>query len=66
MNSILIVLQLVVALGIPNVWVLRSGKATPYRGSDAKTLREEFAAYGLSFWFMSVVGVLEVGLALAL
>lgn len=66
MNSIRIGLQLVVALGILNVWLLRSSTATPYRGSAAKTLREEFAAYGLPSWFMGVVGVLKVGLALAL
>lgn len=62
----LIALQLIVALGILNVWMLRSGKATPFRGGDAENLREEFAAYGLPFWFMCVVGVLKVGLALAL
>ena len=61
-----IALQLVVALGILNVWMLRSGKRTPFRGGDAKNLREEFAAYGLPFWFMCVVGVLKVSLAVAL
>ncbi len=61
-----IALQLIVALGILNVWVLRAGKATPFRGGDAKNLREEFAAYGLPFWFMCAIGVLKVGLALAL
>lgn len=66
MKTILIVLQLIVALGILNVWVLRSGKATPYRGGAAKNLREEFTAYGLPFWFMCVVGVLKVLLALGL
>ncbi len=66
MPYLLIFLQLTVALGILNVWLLRSGQATPFRGGDAKTLREEFAAYGLPFWFMCVVGVLKVGLALAL
>ena len=60
------ILQLIVALGILNVWLVRSGQATAYRGGSAKTLREEFAAYGLPFWFMWVVGVLKVGLALAL
>ena len=62
----LIALQLIVALGILNVWMLRSAKATPFRGGDAKNLREEFATYGLPFWFMCVVGVLKVNLALAL
>lgn len=66
MEYLLNALQLIVAGGILNVWVLRSGKATPFRGGDAKSLREEFAAYGLPFWFMCVVGVLKVGLALAL
>jgi len=61
-----IALQLIVAVGILNVWLLRSGRATPFRGGDARSLREEFAAYGLPFWFMCVVGALKVGLALAL
>ena len=66
MHSILIIFQLIVALGILNVWLLRASKATPFRGGDAKTLREEFAAYGLPYWLMCVVGVLKVGLALTL
>lgn len=66
MEYLLIALQLIVALGILNVWMLRQGKATAFRGGDAKNLREEFAAYGLPFWFMCLVGVLKVGLALAL
>lgn len=61
-----IIIQLVVAFGILNVWVVRYGKATPYRGGDAKNLREEFAAYGLPFWFFCLVGILKVGLALSL
>ena len=44
-----IALQLIVAVGILNVWLLRSGRATPFRGGDARSLREEFAAYGLPF-----------------
>ncbi len=66
MPYLLIVIQLTVALGILNVWLLRSGQATPFRGGEAKTLREEFAVYGLPFWFMCLVGVLKVGLAVAL
>ncbi len=60
------VAQVIVALGILNVWLLRYGKATPYRGGEAKNMREEFAAYGLPFWFMCVIGVLKVGLAVTL
>ena len=66
MEYLLIALQLIVGLGILNVWMVRSRKATPYRGGEAKSLREEFAAYGLPFWFMCVIGVLKIGLALAL
>jgi hypothetical protein len=47
----------VIALGILNVWTLRLGKATRFRGGDAKNLGEELAAYDLPFWFMCVAGV---------
>jgi len=66
MEYLSVALHLVVAVGILNVWLLRPNKATPYRGGNAKTMREEFAAYGLPFWFMCVVGVVKVGLAIAL
>ncbi len=62
----LIALQTIVALGILNVWLFRSGKATAYRGGGAKNMREEFAVYGLPFWFFCVIGVLKVSLAIAL
>jgi uncharacterized membrane protein YphA (DoxX/SURF4 family) len=65
-EKLYIALQLVVGLGILNVWLLRAGKVTPFRGGNSRSLREEFATYGLPFWFMCVVGVLKVGLALAL
>jgi DoxX-like family len=66
MSSLTIVLQIIVALGIMNVWLLRSSRATPYRGGSAKTMREEFTAYGLPYWFMCLVGVLKISLALGL
>ncbi|WP_461783689.1 DoxX family protein [Prosthecobacter sp.] len=66
MDYLLIALKLTVALGILNVWLLRRNKSTAYRGKEAKTLREEFAVYGLSFSIFCLVGVLKVGLALAL
>lgn len=66
MEILLKILQILVALTILNVWLLRAGRATPYRGSNARNLREEFAAYGLPGWFMIVTGVLKVSLALAL
>ena len=66
MVYLLIALKLIVALGILNVWLLRRGKSTAYRGKDAQTLREEFAVYGLPFPVFCVIGILKVGLALAL
>lgn len=66
MDYLLIALKLTVALGILNVWLLRSGKATAYRGNDAKTLREEFSVYGLPFPIFCLIGILKVGFALAL
>lgn len=66
MEILIIVLKLVVALGILNVWILRRVQATPFRGKDAQTLREEFAAYGLPGWVYSFVGVVKIALALTL
>jgi hypothetical protein len=66
MAIILIALKLIVGLGILNVWLVRSGKATAYRGKDAQTLKEEFAVYGLPSPVFYLIGVLKVGLALGL
>ncbi len=66
MDTLTLVSQVVVALGLLNVWLLRYGKATPYRGKDATNMREEFAAYGLPGWSVAVVGSLKVTFALML
>lgn len=60
------ILQLVVGLGLLNVWVVRSKAATAYRGGKAQTLKEEFGAYGLPEWMFYLVGALKVGAAIAL
>lgn len=59
-------LQFFIAFGLLNVWVVRSGKATKYRGAGAQNLKEEFSAYGLPTWFMYLVGFLKVSIALVL
>ena len=59
-------LQIVIAFGLLNVWLVRARSATAYRGSDAQSLKEEFAAYGLGEAAFYVVGVLKVGSALLL
>jgi uncharacterized membrane protein YphA (DoxX/SURF4 family) len=52
--------QLIVGLGLLNVWLIRFNKATAYRGGAAQSMKEEFAAYGLPEWFCYVVGGLKV------
>ena len=59
--TLITVLQVVVGLGLLNVWLVRSSITTPYRGGDARSLREEFAAYGLPPWFFYLAGALKIG-----
>jgi uncharacterized membrane protein YphA (DoxX/SURF4 family) len=54
------VLQVIVGLGLLNVWLVRSRSATGYRGGTAQSLKEEFAVYGLPEWTFYVVGGLKV------
>lgn len=58
--------QLLIALGIFNVWLIRFSKSTKYRGGNAENLREEFRVYGLPNWFMVVIGISKVALACCL
>jgi uncharacterized membrane protein YphA (DoxX/SURF4 family) len=59
-------IQVLIGLGILNVWLVRQGKATQWRGGDAKTIVEEFAIYGLPEWLVWVVGFLKILLAVLL
>jgi len=61
-----IALKLIVALSILNVWLLRSRKATEWRGGSAGNMKEEFANYGLPMWVMPLIGTLKVLLSVAL
>jgi hypothetical protein len=60
------VLQLLVGVELLLVWVVRAKWATAFRGGDAKTLKEEFATYGLPLWFFHLIAVLKIGSAVAL
>jgi hypothetical protein len=60
------VLQVILALGLINVWLLRSGQATSFRGGSSTNLKAEFAAYGLSDAVFYGVGALKLGSAAAL
>lgn len=59
-------LQVVIALSLLLVWLVRSKMETGYRGGNAKNMKEEFAVYGLPSWFMILIGTLKVGFALLL
>lgn len=66
MELLLRIFQLVIGLGLLNVWLLRTNKATAWRGGDSKNMREEFAVYGLSPAIMKLIGFLKVSLGLCL
>jgi uncharacterized membrane protein YphA (DoxX/SURF4 family) len=54
-------LQVVVGLGLLNVWLVRAKSSTAFRGGSAQSLREEFSAYGLPDWVFFLVGALKIG-----
>ena len=64
--SVSTILQVVVGLGLLNVWLLRAKSPTAFRGGAAQSLREEFAAYDLPDWFFYAIGVLKIGSAVLL
>ena len=59
----MIFLQLIIAVGLINVWLIRFSKATKYRGGSAKNMQEEFTAYGRPSWLMYLVGSLKILIA---
>jgi len=66
MQLVIPALQILAALVLLSVWLVRFGSATPYRGGSAHSMKEEFAAYGLPAWSLYVVGTLKIGVAVAL
>jgi len=66
MEYVSIAFQLIVGVSILNVWLIQANKPTPWRGGSAKTIKEEFAAYGLPGWSLYVIGFLKVALAIAI
>lgn len=63
---IVVAAQVTIALGLLNVWLVRRGRSTAWRGGDARDMTQEFATYGLPPWFMRLVGALKISLALLL
>lgn len=66
MEILRIALQIIAALGILNVWLLRRNKDTSFRGKGASDMKEEFAAYGLPSWSVGLIGALKILCALGL
>ncbi|MHC4846769.1 MAG: DoxX family protein [Planctomycetota bacterium] len=66
MDSFILAIQVIIALGIFNVWFFRFGKATAWRGGKATNMKEEFAAYGLPPWFVGFIGSLKLLCAVGL
>ena len=63
MSSFAIALQLIIALGIVNVWVFRRDRATGFRPDGAANISEEFARYGFSDSFRRTIGATKLLLA---
>ena len=63
MKILLNAVQIIVALGLVNVWILRFGRKTASRGGASESLPGEFAAYGLPSWSVWIVGALKLSCA---
>ena len=64
--SLINLINIIIALGIFNVWIIRFNKKTDFRGGNALNLKEEFKVYGLPKWFMYLIGFLKLSFALIL
>jgi uncharacterized membrane protein YphA (DoxX/SURF4 family) len=53
-------IQIVLALGLLNVWLLRPQLSTSFRGGNARSLKEEFQTYGLPDFMFYLVGTLKI------
>lgn len=66
MNVILIILQLIIGLGILNVWLIRFGKPSDWRGGESQNMKQEFDVYGLPDWAVYAVGFFKILFAVML
>lgn len=60
MDIVALIAQLIIAVGIFNVWILRFDKSTEYRPGTAGNMKEEFSSYGLPPWLVYFVGGLKL------
>lgn len=66
MSFIAAAAQIIIALGIFNVWILRRDRPTGYRPDGAGSIAEEFERYGFPDWVRAAVGSTKLALAAAL
>ncbi len=64
--SIAIICQVLIAVGIFNVWIVRRNRPTPYRPEGASGIEDEFRRYGLPSWAWKAIGALKLSLAFLL
>lgn len=60
MEILRIITQIIIPLGIFNVWFLRQSRSTSFRGGSAQNLKEEFAAYGLPEGAFYLIGAVKI------
>ena len=66
MLGLTIVAQVLIALTIYSVWLIRPNWKTDYRAAGARNLKEEFTVYRLPMWTLYLVGFIKLLLASAL
>ena len=62
--TLYLLVKMIIAFGILNVWIIRFNKKTAWRGGDSLSLKVEFQTYGLPIWFMYMVGFMKISLSL--
>lgn len=60
MDYAVLIAKIIIFISIINVWFIRFNKSTPWRGGEAKSMKEEFETYGLTTNMMYFIGGLKV------
>tara|TARA_B110000196_G_scaffold113085_1_gene98339 strand:+ start:332 stop:694 length:363 start_codon:yes stop_codon:yes gene_type:complete len=66
MENTKLIIQVIIAVGIFNVWLLNFKASSKYRGGESQNMSDEFKAYGFKNWFMKLIGFLKLSLAVLL
>ena len=66
METVVVALQIIIALVIFAVWIFRPSLNTNYRAGNAENIFEEFAVYGLPKWSVYAIGATKLTLAFML